>query len=98
MVEFYEESQDLSEATKDSIVSFNKRFVGFVDSHPGAESDDLYQPTRDNIDYAAELHGFKFGGLTIIITFDPEWEGEDDITFWFNIDWIYEEESNGRRA
>lgn len=81
MVQFYEESQSLPEASKDSIISFNKQFVKYVDSHPGVESDDLYQPTRDNIDYAAELHGFKFGGLSIIITFDPEWEGEDDITF-----------------
>ena len=81
MVQFYDESQSLPEVSKDSIISFNNEFLNFVNSHPGAESDNLYQPTRDNIDYAAELHGFQFGGLNIIITFDPEWEGEDEYYF-----------------
>ncbi len=81
MVQFYEESQSLPEASKDSIISFNKHFVKYVDSHPGAESDDLYQPTRDNIDYAAEVHGFKFGSLNIIITIDDSWDGEEEYHF-----------------
>ena len=81
MVQFYEESQSLPEASKDSIISFNKQFVDFVGAHPGAESDDLYQPTRDNIDYAAEVHGFKFGSLNIIITIDDSWDGEEEYHF-----------------
>lgn len=81
MVQFYEESESLPEASKDSIISFNKQFVNFVNSHPGAESDELYQPTRDNIDFAAEVHGFKFGGLSIIITINDEWEGDTTIYY-----------------
>lgn len=81
MVQFYEESQSLPEESKDSIISFNKEFVNFVSSHPGAESDNLYEPTRDNIDYAAKVHGFKFGGINIIITINDEWDGEIDIDY-----------------
>ena len=81
MLYFYEESETLAEATKDSIISFNKRFVTFVNSHPGSENDDLYKPTRTNIDNAAELHGFRFGTLNIIITIEDEWEGIDEYYF-----------------
>lgn len=81
MAQFYEESLSLPEASKDSIISFNKEFVNFVGSHPDAQSDELYQPTRNNIDYAAEIHGFKFGSLNIIITIDDSWDGEDEYHF-----------------
>jgi hypothetical protein len=78
MVQFYEESESLYEESVDSIVSFNKKFVGFVEANPGSESDRFYNPTRHNIDYAAAVHGFKFSNINVIVTIDDEWEGEEE--------------------
>ena len=77
----YNESQGLPEVSIDSIKSFTAKFGSYVGSYPESRQDELYEPTVDNIRYAASLHGYQLVELKIGITLNTDWD--DDVLIEF---------------
>lgn len=81
MFQFYEESEDLPDASVDSIKSFNTKFSGYVINHPESRQDDLFEPTVENVRHAAELKGLSLADFSINIVIDTTWE-RDTIIYY----------------
>ena len=81
MFMFYEESENLPDASVDSIKSFNTKFSSYVINHPESRQDDLFEPTVENVRHAAELKGLNLADFSINIVIDTTWERDTTIYY-----------------
>ena len=83
MSSLFIESQGLCDTSADSVKHFTSKFNTYVERYPESKNDKLYYPIVENIGEACATFGIQNQevGLSIIIYFDPEWDGIDEITF-----------------
>ena len=81
MTQLYEESAGLPQVSLDSIKSFTAKFGSYVVCRPESRQDEYYQPTLDNINYAASLYGCRLVELSTGVTVNTDWRGERHLTY-----------------
>lgn len=69
---FHAESEHLRDASADSVARFSRKVKTFVDEHPDAVEDPIYDIILRNIDMASL-------GFTIVV--NDEWEEENYYEF-----------------
>ena len=72
----YNESCGLKSVSSDSIQRFATKFHAYVNRFPEVQNNPEYYDILDNIEQAAKTYG-----LSIIIYFDPTWDGDTTIYF-----------------
>jgi hypothetical protein len=78
----YIESKGLPETSADSITSFAKKFCAHMNKNVEDQYDEFYQPTVDNMVYAASVFGYKLTvNVGVSIKINDEWDGEIVINF-----------------
>jgi len=70
---FYGESLGLKSVAGDSIQRFATKVDYYVYCYPETKDDPYYEDIISNIEEASKL-----GGFSIVIYFDPTWEGETE--------------------
>jgi hypothetical protein len=83
MRQMYDESTRLTQVQMDSISNFCDKLCGYLNKHPQSKQDEYFDPTFQNIQTAAALHGYdvKLKEATFTITVNDEWKGETFITY-----------------
>ena len=78
----YNESKGLAETSADSVTNFAQKFCDHMNSNLNDQNDEYFQPTVDNIEYAATVFGYKTTIKTgVSITINDEWDGEYYMNF-----------------
>ena len=78
----YNESKGLAETSADSVTNFAQKFCDHMNSNLNDQNDEYFQPTVDNIEYAATVFGYKITIKTgVSITINDEWDGEYYMNF-----------------
>lgn len=78
----YNESKGLPETSADSVTNFAQKFCSHLNSNLNNQNDEYFQPTVDNIEYAATVFGYKITIKTgVSITINDEWDGEYYMNF-----------------
>ena len=78
----YNESKGLAETSADSVTNFAQKFCDHMNSHLNDQNDEYFQPTVDNIEYAATVFGYKLTiNMGVGITINDEWDGEYFMNF-----------------
>ena len=78
----YNESKGLAETSADSVTNFVQKFCDHMNSHLNDQNDEYFQPTVDNIEYAATVFGYKLTiNMGVGITINDEWDGEYFMNF-----------------
>ena len=78
----YNESKGLAETSADSVTNFAQKFCDHMNSHLNDQNNEYFQPTVDNIEYAATVFGYKLTiNMGVGITINDEWDGEYFMNF-----------------
>ncbi len=81
LIPYYLESKGLPETSADSIVRFVHKFGDYVKANPACRGDEYYQPTYDNMVYAASLFGLTITTVTTGIKLETDWFGGYEVNF-----------------
>ena len=76
MESFYNESRRLDQVTGDSIKRFATKVETYIKQNPEQRNNPYFIEIVENIQDAA-----KQSGISIVLTIDPEWEGEIEYHF-----------------
>lgn len=76
MESFYIESCGLTKVASDSVQRFATKVDHYVYCYPETKDDPYYEDIISNIEEASKL-----GGFSIVIYFDPTWEGETEYNY-----------------
>ena len=78
----YNESKGLAKTSADSVSNFAQKFCDHMNSTLNNQNDEYFQPTVDNIEYAATVFGYKLTiNMGVGITINDEWDGEYFMNF-----------------
>ena len=78
----YNESKGLAKTSADSVSNFAQKFCDHMNNNLNDQNDEYFQPTVDNIEYAATVFGYKITIKTgVSITINDEWDGEYYMNF-----------------
>lgn len=78
---YYNESKGLPETSIDSVKSFASKFGGYINSNPESSTSEFYDPTVENIRYAAAVFGYEYKIVETGFLLDTTWLPEIHMNF-----------------
>ena len=70
---FFIESKGLPETSIDSVKSFASKFGGYVKANPKSTNSEYYNPTVENMSYAASVFGYELTVFKTGILLETDW-------------------------